>query len=54
MLQDFIPVVPRDKFEPDDANNSFSAPCCWCKHRHGGDTDEPCRTCDHNGNAEPA
>lgn len=45
-----FPVVARDKFEPDEEGH-MAIPCCWCKHRHGSDTQEPCRTCDHNCNA---
>ena len=45
-----IPVVRRDKFEPENAGH-FAEPCCWCVHRFGSDTAEPCRTCDHNANA---
>lgn len=46
-----IPIVPRDKFEPEYQGRGFEIPCCWCKHRHGSDDQEPCRTCDHNANA---
>ena len=42
--------VRRDKFEP-DVRGSFGFPCFACKHRYGKDTDEPCRTCDHNAGA---
>lgn len=45
-----IPIVRRDKFEPEDARG-FEIPCCWCRHRHGLDTEEPCRTCDHSATA---
>lgn len=52
MIQLYTPVA-RDRFEPDDSLNGFDAPCCWCKHRNGTDREAPCRTCDHNRNAEP-
>jgi hypothetical protein len=45
-----IPIVARDHFEPEETGH-FSVPCCWCVHRHNTDSEEPCRTCDHNGNA---
>lgn len=44
--------VKRDKFENDDTMH-FSFPCACCFHRHRRDSEEPCRTCDHNANAEP-
>jgi hypothetical protein len=47
-----IPIVPRDNFEPEHPSGGFAVPCCWCKHRHGSDSSEPCRTCDHNACAE--
>lgn len=46
-----IPIVPRDRFEPEIPRGGFDIPCCWCKHRHGSDDAGPCRTCDHNANA---
>lgn len=45
-----IPIVRRDKFEPEE-NVHLEIPCCWCRHRHGLDTEEPCRTCDHSATA---
>lgn len=51
-MTEHIPTVARDKFAPEESH--FAVPCCWCKHRHGSDADEPCRTCDHNFNAIPA
>jgi hypothetical protein len=51
-LQDY--AVKRDKFER-SGNGSGSLtldfPCCVCFHRFRKDTEEPCRTCDHNVNA---
>lgn len=46
-----IPVVRRDHFEPEESGHGLSIPCCWCTHRHGLCTEEPCRTCDHNAGA---
>jgi hypothetical protein len=43
--------VPRDKFEPDDSVNGLSFPCNCCAYRNLSDSDEPCRTCDHNLNS---
>ena len=47
--------VSRDKFELEDAQGmmQFAFPCSSCKHKHGSHSDEPCRTCDHNGAAVP-
>ncbi len=45
--------VNRDHFEADEGPG-LAFPCCVCKHRHCRDRDEPCRTCDHNANADPA
>ena len=43
--------VARDSFELDDASTGLlSFPCCVCSKRDRKDTDEPCRTCDHNAN----
>lgn len=42
--------VLRDNFEWDEAD-AFSFPCCVCEHKRTRDTEEPCRTCDHNANA---
>jgi hypothetical protein len=42
--------VNRDKFEADEWG-TMVFPCCACKHGKKRDTDEPCRTCDHNVNA---
>lgn len=47
-LQDY--AVKRDKFEYDDSS-VFDFPCTVCKSKTKQDTDEPCRTCDHNANA---
>ena len=51
-LKDY--AVNRDKFER-SGNGSGSLtldfPCCVCFHRFRKDTEEPCRTCDHNVNA---
>ena len=44
------PVVRRDRFEPDETN-SFSFPCSCCVNRFILDSEEPCRSCDHNVNA---
>lgn len=46
-------IAHRDKFEADEPDGGFQLafPCCVCKHRHGADMDEPCRSCDHNANA---
>lgn len=49
-LKDY--VVFRDHFDP-DTDSTMAFPCCSCTHRHGLDTEDPCRTCDHNGNAVP-
>ena len=49
----YYPIVSRDHFEAEETGN-LAFPCCCCVHRHGSDKDEPCRTCDHNANAEPA
>jgi hypothetical protein len=51
-LRDY--VVTRDKFQLHDKGTvglELSFPCCHCQHRNMRDTDEPCRTCDHNVNA---
>ena len=40
----------RDKFDADECG-TMVFPCCVCKHGKNRDTDEPCRTCDHNVNA---
>ena len=51
-LRDY--VVVRDKFklhENGTVGLELSFPCCCCQHRNMRDTDEPCRTCDHNANA---
>jgi hypothetical protein len=51
-LRDY--VVTRDKFQLHDKGTvglELSFPCCHCQHRNIRDTDEPCRTCDHNINA---
>jgi hypothetical protein len=51
-LEDY--VVTRDKFQLHDKGTvglELSFPCCHCQHRNMRDTDEPCRTCDHNVNA---
>ena len=53
-MSDIIPIVAGDHFEPEEHNIAFGIPCCWCKHRFGSDTQDPCRTCDHNANAEAA
>ncbi|TJY57398.1 hypothetical protein E4T66_18500 [Sinimarinibacterium sp. CAU 1509] len=47
--------VARDHFEVDEASAAQLAfPCNVCRHRHGSDRAEPCRSCDHNANAVPA
>ena len=48
-LRDYL--VRRDKFEAQDADAGLAFPCCACRHRHGRDDQEPCRTCDHNARA---
>lgn len=46
--------VRRDKFRYEEPGGiGFDFPCCVCVHRRGQDTDEPCRTCDHNAGAVP-
>jgi hypothetical protein len=47
-----FPQVRRNHFNPDIPRTGFVEPCCWCTHRHGSDTDEPCSICDHNANAK--
>ena len=50
-LRDYV-AIPRDKFELQElVTDGFDFPCGLCKHRHGTDRDEPCRTCDHNINS---
>jgi len=50
-LQDY--VMHRDKFEfKNSTGNTFDFPCCVCKNNRKDDSEEPCRTCDHNVNAE--
>jgi len=51
-LQDY--VVARDKFEltEDAVALGLDFPCRECKYRHNTDAEEPCRTCDHNANAQ--
>lgn len=44
--------VKRDKFEPCTQQNHYDFPCNVCQHRHKDEKAEPCRTCDHNANAE--
>jgi hypothetical protein len=45
-------TMNRDKFELEvEYVNGFDFPCGLCKHRHGADSDEPCRTCDYNVSA---
>jgi hypothetical protein len=44
-----IPIVASDHFEPEDHKTAFGTPCCWCKHRHGSDDQDPCADCGHNG-----
>ena len=51
-LRDY--VVARDKFLLNGTGTvglSLAFPCCCCTHRNMKDTQEPCRTCDHNANA---
>jgi hypothetical protein len=50
-LQDY--QVARDHFRADDMAGvrSFAFPCSACVHRGLRDTQQPCRTCDHNVNA---
>lgn len=49
-------VVARDNFSLDEGHHDrgLAFPCSCCKHRSGTDRDEPCRSCDHNLNAESA
>lgn len=44
-------VGDRDNFEVEGHDSGFCFQCCVCVHRHGLDSEEPCRTCDHNANA---
>jgi hypothetical protein len=51
-LKDY--AVNRDKFERlgnGSGSLTLDFPCCVCFHRFRKDTEEPCRTCDHNCNA---
>jgi DnaJ-class molecular chaperone len=51
-LKDY--AVNRDKFElRKDGRHALSLdfPCCHCSYCFKAETDEPCRTCDHNVNA---
>lgn len=48
--------VARDKFEiPEHGlvgiDEQLCFPCCCCVHHYKTDSEEPCRTCDHNSNA---
>jgi hypothetical protein len=43
--------VRRDKFEAAQSGG-LAFPCSCCIHSVGEAQDEPCRTCDHNVNAE--
>jgi len=46
--------VPRDRFKLDEKTEIiFSFPCCNCAHRIKDQNEEPCRSCDHNINADP-
>jgi len=47
-LRDYL--VNRDKFEPEEWG-TMAFPCCACKSVKKLETEEPCRTCDHNINA---
>lgn len=49
-LRDY--TVRRDKFELNDFG-PLSFPCSCCVHAGGEDSDEPCRTCDHNARSVP-
>jgi hypothetical protein len=50
-LQDY--VMQRDKFEfKNSTGNTFDFPCCVCANNRKDESEEPCRTCDHNVNAE--
>jgi DnaJ-class molecular chaperone len=51
-LKDY--AVTRDKFQlRKDGSHALSLdfPCCHCSYCFKAETDEPCRTCDHNSNA---
>ena len=51
-LKDY--AVNRDKFQlRKDGRHALSLdfPCCHCSYCFKVETDEPCRTCDHNSNA---
>ena len=51
-LKDY--AVNRDKFQlRKDGSHALSLdfPCCHCSYCFKAETDEPCRTCDHNSNA---
>jgi hypothetical protein len=55
-LRDY--AVARDKFALDARNGGpprfapeVAFPCCVCAHAEHTDSEEPCRTCDHNVNA---
>jgi hypothetical protein len=54
-LKDY--AVNRDKFQlRKDGSHALSLdfPCCHCSYCFKAETDEPCRTCDHNSNAVPS
>jgi len=48
-LRDYL--VPSDSFKWDE-KDVFYFPCCVCIYKTKKQTDEPCRTCDHNLCAE--
>jgi len=45
--------VKRDNFFLDvkEILNGLDFPCCCCQFRTCKDSEDPCRTCDHNVNA---
>lgn len=44
-----------DNFQLDEyTERELSFPCCDCRFRKRKDTDEPCKSCGHNVNAEEA
>ncbi len=45
-------LVRRDAFAPAE-RGGLAFPCNVCLHNQKTDSEEPCRTCDHNANAQP-
>lgn len=45
-------TVERDKFEFKEGPG-FCFPCVVCRHKEKPANRQPCKTCDHNTNADP-